>query len=161
MCIGGQHQRLPAEVALHRRLAQLGHLRTHQRRRQFAGQLEQRLRAALPAGRDARLETQAGRQLARQQTDRQHHDKGDHVLHVADRKRQARRDKKIVKRRHIEESRQRRRATPEFQGNPDGAEQKQHDDVGQIEETQQRRGQRGDGDAGGDGPEVGRQAAQP
>jgi hypothetical protein len=55
---------------------------------QIAREFEQRLRAALAAGGDARLETQAGRELAGQQAHQQHHTEGHQVLHVADGKRQ-------------------------------------------------------------------------
>ena len=136
MGIGDQHQRLPAEVALHRRFAQFGDLLTEQRSRQVARQLKQRLRATLAAGRNARLKTQAGDELPGQQTHHQHHGKGHQVLHVAHGKRQSWRHKKVVKRCHIEESRQRRRAAPELQRDQHRSQQKQHDDVGQVEKLQ-------------------------
>jgi hypothetical protein len=86
--VGHQHQRLTAEVALHRGSAQRHDLCAFQRRGKLARELEQRARAPLAAGRHAGRKAQAGRELPHQQADAEHDREGQHVLHVAHRQRQ-------------------------------------------------------------------------
>ena len=96
-------------------------------------------------GGDVGLESQACRQLARDQTNHQHHREGQQVLHIRHRKRQARRYEEKIERRHVHERRQHRRAPAQPHRHADNGEQEHHHDVGQVEERCQRmREQRGD-----------------
>ena len=159
--IGQQHQGLPAKIALHGRSAELGHLFALQCCRELARQLKQRLCAALAAGGNAGLKAQPGGQLPREQAHRQHHGKGQQVLHIADRKRKAWRHEKEVKSCDVQHRRERCRAAPPLDSDQHHAQQKQHHDVGQVKVAKQRRGQQRGQHADQCGPTVTRPGSAP
>ena len=152
--VGCKHHGPPAEVALHRRRSELLHLRTEQSSGKIAGQLEQRLRAALAAGRNAGLVAQARRELPRQQADDQHHGKGDDILHIADRERKAGRNEEKIECRHVQNGGERGGTSTILHGDGDGAQHEQHHDVGQVQVAKQRRRRQRDHHAAKDGAPI-------
>ncbi len=122
--------------------------------RQVAGELVEGAGALLAIRRDPRLIPEAGGHLSDDERDGEHHGECQQVLRVAHRERHARRHAEEVERRHADESRQHRRAAPEFERDQHDRQQEQHDDVGELEVRQQRRGDDGGEGARGQSPGV-------
>jgi hypothetical protein len=97
--------RAAVELARDRPFRDLYALLGHQHARQIARYLEQRARAGLPMGRDARLKAQARGELARDEPDSQHHRERQQILDVRDRERHARRDEEEVERGDVDRRR--------------------------------------------------------
>ena len=83
---GVEHEDMSAraELAADRAGCRLDHLLDRQHARKITRDLEQRARAALAMGRDARLVAQPRCQLADDQADGEHHGEGEDVLDVGD-----------------------------------------------------------------------------
>ncbi len=144
-----------------RLLRRFHHLLGGEHARQVARHLEQRVRAPLAMRGDARLEAQAGGELADDEADREHDAEGQHVLDVGHAERQAWRHEEVVEGADVEHRRQRRRTAPVAQRDAEHREQKEHDDVRQVEHHFERQGQGRQQCAGGDGDDVaGRPAAR-
>ena len=125
---------------------------------QLAREFVQRARTLLAVRRHARLETQAGCQVAGDQADRQHDAEGYQVLQIGDGKVEARRDEEKVEARHRKAGAQHRWPASEAHRHQHHHQQEQHDDVGQVDVADQRREQQRGSQAGRARPGIGRGA---
>ncbi len=82
---------------------------------------------------DARLIAHPGSKIANHQTNRQHHGKGQQILHVRNGERTAWRDKKEIETRHVNHRRHHRRPASVKQRNHHYAQQIEHHQIGGVE----------------------------
>ncbi len=151
-----QNDRRPgAEHPLHEASADLGDLLGLQGRGQIARRLVQRPRAPFAVHGHLGLVAQARHELGDHQGHRQHHHKGEQVLHVAHSQGKTRRHEEIIEARHAEESRQHRGAAPQAQRHAHHGQEEEHHDVGQLQPVTQGRGQQRDDHAHGGALRIG------
>ena len=110
--------------------------------------------ALFTIARHPRLVAYAGGEVADKQPDGQHHAKGQQILHVRNRQRAARRDKKQVEADHVNHRRQYRRPAAVQKGDNHHAEQVQHHQVGGLKGHQPLHGDDGNNRAQGDGDDA-------
>ena len=101
---------------------------------QRLGQLEKLTRTLLPVLGNSGLVTHSGCQLANQHAHCQHHGKRDQILHIADGKGEVGIHEEKIENADIEYGRQGGRASTKTQGDEHHPQQKDHDNVGGIEE---------------------------
>ena len=159
--IGEQHMGLAAQAAPDGGLAQLHHLLGLQGGAEVARERKEGVGPALAAGGHAGGKAQIGGELANEHAHAQHHRKGHQVLHIGHRKGKARWHKEEVKGRHRHKGRQHRRAAPQAHRHQHHAQEKQHDDVGQVKQGQHGQGEQGGCHAGGHGKGIGPPAGVP
>ena len=133
-----QQPRLDPEAGFDAAFADFDHLLGGQRPGQLARHLVEVAGALLAGAGYLGLITEPGGQLADDQSHNQHHREGEEVLPVVDHEREARRHEEDVERQDVDHRREHRRAAPPPHRHADHRQQKQHDDIGQVEMGQQR-----------------------
>ncbi len=103
---------------------------------------------------------QACGELPGDQGDAEHQRKGEEILGVSDGKRVARLHEKEVETQHRQHRGPDARAASVTQGHQHHGEQKQHDDVGQVEHLQQQCRNGAGGETGECGPQIGQGSAR-
>ncbi len=130
------------------------------RLRQFAAQRVQLVRAPFACARHRRLALAARGEMADHETGREHHAEGDQVLRVGYGERIDRRHEQKIEQHHGQDRGERRRPAADARGDVDGAEQVEHDQVGQLDVREQQFAEQRDRGDDGDAARVGRPRAR-